>query len=59
MVEQLGNGRRMFLNGPSGARVIETRGREPALHESPVQAREGTAGSAEAMQQHDEVIHGS
>ena len=56
MVEQLGHPRRVFLDGLAGARVVETRGHEPRVHESSVQPRKGTAGSAEAMKQDDEVI---
>jgi hypothetical protein len=59
VVEQARDRRRVFLNGPPGARVVETRGREPGLYESSVETREGAAGSAETMQQDDEVIGGS
>jgi hypothetical protein len=59
VVEQAGDRRRVLLNGPPGARVVEARGREPGLYESSVETREGATSSAETMQQDDEVIGGS
>jgi len=59
MVEQAGDRRRVILNGPPGARIVETCGREPGLYESSVETRKGAASSTETVQQDDEVLGGS